>query len=217
VWCLIVTIFVTRCGRRPGSAAVPWRSWPTCSARCAVELRMPDAVSCGSVGLAGSEGMAVGAASFSSRGASGSARSDPDGTVVRASASSTGSGGSVASDPGGIAVGIGGDSSRSAGGVAANEPWTAPDTTLGATAASSPGVEGGPAQATGFDPGGAPPIAEIGRRERRKLGTPKELKAQLKPLRARASTMKLMPTSGMCFPASFCPRMRSPACRSFLS
>jgi hypothetical protein len=68
LWRIIVTIFVSRCGRRPESAAVPWRSWPNCSARCAVELTMPDAAFCGSVGLAGSEGMAVGAAFFITRG-----------------------------------------------------------------------------------------------------------------------------------------------------
>ncbi len=42
-------------GRSRRRAAAP----PTCSARCAVELRMPDAASCGSVGLSGSEGMVV--------------------------------------------------------------------------------------------------------------------------------------------------------------
>jgi len=151
---------------------------------------MPDAVSCGSVGLAGSEG----AASFSSREAGGSGRSGPDGTAVGASASSFGSGGSVASDSGDIAVGIGGDSC----GMAAKEAWTAPDTTLGATAASSPRVEEAPAQATGSDPGGAPPIAEIGGRERCNLGMPKKLNAQLKQL--RASAMKLMPTTVDVFP-----------------
>jgi hypothetical protein len=123
----MATIFVSRCERRPDSAAVPWRSWSTCSARCAVDSRTPEA-SCGSIGLAGSERMAVGAASFSSREPGGSARpDDPDGMPVGASALSSGTGGLVASHPGGMAAGIGGDSSRSAGGMTANEPWTAPD------------------------------------------------------------------------------------------
>jgi len=198
VWCLIVTIFVTRCGRRPESAAVPVAIVANLLRLVRSGINDADAVSCSSVGLAGSEGMAVGLASFSSRGASGSAHSDADGMLVRASASSNGSGGSVASDPGDIAVGIGGGSSPSDGGMAAKEAWTAPDTTLGATAASSPRVEEAPAQATGSDPGGAPPIAEIGGRERCNLGMPKKLNAQLKPL--RASAMKLMPTTVDVFP-----------------
>jgi hypothetical protein len=48
-----------------------------------------------------------------------------------------------------------------------------------------------PAQETDPDPGGVPAIAEIGGRER---CTSKKLNAQLKPLRARAIAMKLMPT-----------------------
>jgi hypothetical protein len=146
---------------------------------------MPEA-SCGSIGLAGSERMAVGAASFSSRGAGGSA-------AVGATASPAGSGGLVASDSGGMAERIGGDSSRSAG--AAKEPWTSSDTTLGAAAASLPGVDETPAQETDSDPGGAPPIAEIGGCKRCEFGTPKKLNAKLKRPRARASAMKMMPTT----------------------
>jgi hypothetical protein len=144
---------------------------------------MPEA-SCGSIGLAGSERMAVGAAGFSSRGAGGSA-------AVGATASPAGSGGLVASDSGGMAERIGGDSSRSAG--AAEEPWTSCDTTLGAAAASLPGVDETPAQEADSDPGGAPPIAEIGGCNRCELGPPKKLNAKLK--RPRASAMKKMPTT----------------------
>ena len=63
VWCLIVTIFVTRCGRRPESAAVPVAIVANLLRLVRSGINDADAVSCSSVGLAGSEGMAVGLAS----------------------------------------------------------------------------------------------------------------------------------------------------------
>jgi hypothetical protein len=172
---------------------------------------MPDAASCGSIGLAGPDEVAP----ASSRSAGGTVASDPDGLAVdAASASSRGAGGSAASDFDGMALNASG-SSPGAGGTAAKEPCTGPHMTLRAAAASSPGLDETPVKETGSDPSEAPSIAEIGGRESCELGAPNKLNARLNPLKARASAMKLMPTTSDVIP-SFVPENALP-CLPILS